>query len=148
MAKEYTVDLGGKIRRLRFTHADSRAFYREFKKPMHELFFGDVLGIRDGVLGVAMNPAAQFAVLLAGLKNDFPNLNEQALDKWVADFLVGGGTMADLATECMRAACAAGVVNGRVFDFDEMVQGLVEDLGKAPMTNETETDLPPEPTES
>src|SRR6185503_65025 len=131
MAKEFSIELGGKVRRLRLTHADSRALYRRFQKPMNELFWKDVIGAKDGVLNVTVNPEAQFAVLHAALKNDLPQLNEDTLDKWIADHLTAGHHTFDLAMECIRAAAMGGIINGKSFDFDELVQTNLDELGKA-----------------
>lgn len=136
--REFFVEIGGKSRRVRYTSSDGRALYRQFEKPLNKLFMDDVLGLHkdpsDGRmrLGGTVNPEAQFAVLMTGLKHDQPSLTDEMLDSWIDAHLDAGLPMGDLVGPAVKAAYFKGVVTGRSLDLDEIEKNVVEEQGKGP----------------
>lgn len=124
--KVYEVEIGGKVRPLRYTSKAGVALFKRFGRPLTRLFLEDCLGLRDKVWTGDVNPEAQIAVLATGLRVD-----EDKVCDWLDGLLKAGKPIADLLGPAIKAAFYSGIVNGKSLDLDEVTKDAEDEAGKA-----------------
>lgn len=115
--KVYEVEIGGKVRPLRYTSKDGVALFKRFGRPLTRLFLEDCLGLKAGEWTSDVNPEVQIAVLAVGLKVD-----EEKVYTWLDGLLQSGKPIGDVMAPAIKAAFYSGVVNGRSLDLDEVTK--------------------------
>lgn len=158
MAKEFKVHLGGKDRRLRFTHDDAEELERDFRedvkaKGLAGLLIEDALGFVQGkdadgktitIYSNRFSPRLRRELLFLTLRHDSPKLTPALLSDWIQAHLDQGGAFMDLVAGPVKCAFYSGAITGSRQDLDVEMEKAAEELGKAP-TTETEEDLTPKP---
>jgi hypothetical protein len=125
--KEFTVSLGGRERRVRYTSKDGIALEKAFGKSVPLLLQHDLVGQQGGRIDVTLyRREVQVRVLFLGLVHDWPKLIEDQVYDLVDAELLKGRTIRDIVWNAYKAALYAGLT-GRSIDVDTVVEALAED---------------------
>ncbi len=125
--KEFTVTLGGKDRRVRYTSRDGVALEKKFEKPVPTLLLHDLVGQVGGKVDVTLyRREVQVHVLFLGLLHDWPKLIEEQVYDLVDAELLKGRTIRDIVWNAYKAALYAGLT-GRSIDVDTFFEAAVEE---------------------
>lgn len=131
--KEFSVDLGGKVRPLKFHTLDALDLKKRFGKGARELIFEDTLGIpgKPGPDGrfvanaFLQDQEVQLFVLFLALRRGGAKVSENQLIEWVDEYVKppaeGEATkdFGDLVAPAAKAALYSGAITGRSLDIDE-----------------------------
>lgn len=128
--KEFSITIGGRERRLRFTSRDAIDLYKAFGKPLVELVKYDLVGLDDENKQMrTTRPDVQIAFLHRGLRHDNPRLTEDQVIDWVDRHLEAGLDIEELTVPAGKAAYYSGIVFGKRVDVDAEADRLAEQNG-------------------
>ena len=140
--KDFSIEIGGAVRVLRFTSKDGIALHKRFGRSLNDLAWHGLLGYVDGVQTADFDPEVQIAILTAGIVRGGARVDEDLVTQWFDEHLAAGKLSGDLLWPALKAMLYSGIVGGKKRDLDEEVK---EVLGKVPAAPATPAETPTMP---
>lgn len=130
--REFTVELGGQQRKLRYTTTDAIALKKRFGKPAGRLCTQDVLGRGpDGKRNGDIDPEAQVALVALGLSHEGTRFSDDQVAEWFDEHMLAGKPIGEILQEAVNAAFYAGICTGSSVDLKKLVEEAEAEAAKA-----------------
>jgi len=110
VAKEYTVELGGRKRTLRYTRAERNEIEQRFDCDLRDFVYEKAFPMRDGKPTLGGRLECQEALIFYGLRHSGPKVTEESVSKELQDLVAKGGSIYAPLSQAIVALLASGVM--------------------------------------
>ncbi|MEY4955956.1 MAG: hypothetical protein RL409_213 [Gemmatimonadota bacterium] len=133
MAKEYSTELGGKKRVLRYTRAERIDIENRFECDIRDFVYERAFPMRDGKPTGGGRLECQEALIWYGLRHNGPKVTEEWVSQQLTDEVAKGGSIYAPLSQSIVALLASGVMgwNPKMADEEEAAEEGKEDAAPA-----------------
>lgn len=110
MAKEYSVELGGKKRVLRYTRAERIEIENRFGCDIRDFVYEKAFPLRDGKPTLGGRLECQEALIWYGLRHNGPKVTEEWVSQQLTELVSKGGSIYAPLSQAIVALLASGVM--------------------------------------
>jgi hypothetical protein len=110
VAKEYSVELGGKKRALRYTRAERVEIEQRFNTDIRDFVYVSCFPMRDGKPTLGGKLECQEALIFYGLRHNGPKVTEEWVSQHLQELVAKGGSIYAPLSQAIVALLASGVM--------------------------------------
>jgi len=110
VAKEYSIELGGRKRVLRYTRAERVEIEQRFNTDLRTFVYEMAFPVKEGKATLGGRIECQEALIYFGLRHNGPKVTEEAVSKDLQDLVAKGGSIYQPLSQAIVALLASGVM--------------------------------------
>ena len=110
MAKEYSIELGGRSRVLRYTRQERVEIEARFDCDIKDFVYTKAFPLVDGKPTLGGRIECQEALIFYGLRHNGPKITEEGVSKWLQDMVAKGGSIYAPLSQSIVALLASGIL--------------------------------------
>ncbi len=110
MAKEHSIELGGRKRVLRYTRAERVEIENRFNTDLRSFVYESCFPLKDGKPTLGGRLECQEALIWYGLRHNGPKVTEESVSKELQDLVAKGGSIYQPLSSAIVALLASGVM--------------------------------------
>lgn len=110
MTKEHSLDLGGKVRPLRYTRAERVEIENRFNCDLQSFIYERAFPVVDGKVRLGGRLECQEALIWYGLRHNGPKITEEVVSKWLSEGIEKGVSIYVPLTTAILAIISSGLL--------------------------------------
>ena len=108
--KQYTIELGGRTRTLKYTREERREIEARFDCDLRSFVYEKCFPMKDGKPTMGGRLDCQEALIWYGVRHAGPRVTQESISKDLEKLVEGGGSIYAPLSTCIVALLASGVM--------------------------------------